>query len=74
MSTVILKDNEYTNLAEQEAHVSFQQRLRKIALCWFTSQSSLQSHWRRFKTISNGYPVSYRVWSRHGAYLEMNGQ
>lgn len=78
MSTVILKDQEFSEYSEQtqEANGDLQRikRLRQIAIGWITSQSSLHSHWRKYNTASAGRQVSYRVWSRHGAYLEVNNQ
>ena len=47
-------------------------RLQQIFISWFYSQSNLKFHWNKFSETSAGSHVPYRVWSRHGAYLEMN--
>lgn len=46
-------------------------RLKKIMHAWSLTRSSMQGHWEKFKLTPAGCHVPYRVWSRHGAYLEM---
>lgn len=38
---------------------------------WMSAQSILQRHWHIFQKTSGGRRVPYRVWSRYGAYLEI---
>ena len=38
---------------------------------WFATQNSLRRHWDRFGMTASGRRVPYRVWSRHGAYLQI---
>jgi hypothetical protein len=80
MGTVILKDHNYTAAVELErkgkARVQqpcrLLQQLQCLILDWLISESSLQNQWHKFNIMSSGSQVPYRVWSRHGAFLEMN--
>ncbi len=64
MAIVIMKSPHFTQIPGY---------WRQLLDGWFSSQSCLQNHWQKFKTVSgNSHQVPYRVWSRHGAYLEIN--
>lgn len=41
---------------------------------WLLMQSRLRNHWDSKGLASAGHRIPYRVWSRHGAYLEMQGK
>jgi hypothetical protein len=81
MSSVMLKDKKHATCVEQERECPVRvqqscrllQQLQCLMRDWLSSQSSLYSQWHKFKTMSAGPHVIYRVWSRHGAFLEMNG-
>jgi len=82
MGTVTLKDQDYTTVVNQERNCPGRvqqpcrllQQLQCLVLDWLNSQSSLQNQWHKCNSMSAGSRVSYRVWSRHGAFLEMNGR
>jgi len=47
-------------------------RLESILMNWLLSKSSLHYSWEKFRAKPAGRNVSYRAWSRHGAYLELS--
>jgi len=47
-------------------------RLQSILMNWLISRSNLHYSWDKFRAKPAGRNVSYRVWSRHGAYLELS--
>lgn len=67
MGIVVVKPQ---NSVETPAVLKTSGRLQRLLSNWFASQSSLQQQWQRFRATSGSH-VSYRIWSRHGAYLEM---
>lgn len=44
---------------------------RRAFIAWLTSQSDLRRQWDRSGISTSGRRVPYRVWARHGAYLQM---
>lgn len=72
MTIVLEKNQNFIDTAEFTSKVPgrFQQMLRS----WARGRESMQQHWLMFRSTAWGRQVPYRVWSRHGAYLEMNSQ
>lgn len=46
-------------------------RLQQMVFGWFSAQIIMKRHWHKYM-VTTGNRVPYRVWSRHGAYLEMH--
>jgi len=47
---------------------------RRSLITWLTARSDLRRQWDRLGITASGRRVPYRVWSRHGAYLQMQRQ
>jgi hypothetical protein len=45
--------------------------VKQSLINWLSTQQDMQNYWDRYRTVSAGNHVSYRVWSRHSAYLEI---
>ena len=46
-------------------------RVKLMLMNWMARNANLKRQWENYSESSMGDRVSYRVWSRHGAYLEM---
>lgn len=69
MGIVIMKHQDFVAMPESAQKMAG--RLQQVLISWMALQSSMQGHWDRYRTRSTGRHVPYRVWLRHGAYLEM---
>lgn len=45
-------------------------QLQQLLKAWTAKRNQLQTYWHRYKSTTTGHHVSYRAWSRYGAYLE----
>lgn len=71
MGLVIVKDQDFVVMqpVRDAQNVS---RLSRLYSRWLNTRNNLRKGWERFAQLSGGRRVPYRVWSRHGAYLELN--
>lgn len=70
MALVIVKDRDFI-VMQPVRESEGASRFGTLVSRWMLSRSSLRKGWERFIQRS-GRRVPYRVWSRHGAYLEVH--
>ena len=71
MNIIIIKSQNYIPVAGSTIAHRISRRILKVVANWIESQSIMKQHWELFCTTSASRHVPYRVWLRHGAYLEM---
>lgn len=45
-------------------------RFLKLLADWYAAQYVLEKHWQKYSAKPASKNVSFRVWSKYGAYLE----
>lgn len=70
MGILLTKDQCYVQPPVSESSATGS--LHSILMNWLLSRSSLHYSWDKFRAKTAGRNVSYRAWSRHGAYLELS--
>jgi hypothetical protein len=70
MALVMVKENELSATQTVAMQGGWLQRLNQ----WFGSRQQLRRQWDHKGLTSSGRRVPYRVWCRHGAYLDIQRQ
>ena len=70
MGIVLSKQQNFSELTVEET--GSDPRWLQFIKSWILSKSDLHQQWENFKNTPGGRHVPYRIWLRHGAYLEHN--
>jgi hypothetical protein len=72
METMLI-NNEVTEKSSATNHKLFS-AVRNLFKEWIKARSCIRQHWNSYRKMPVSHSVPYRVWVRHGAYLEMNNR
>ncbi len=59
-------------LVDAPVYSQGESRLKKMFMNWITRNENLKRQWKNYAELSAGGRVSYRAWSRHGAYIALS--
>lgn len=48
--------------------------IRNLLKDWMMARSCIRQHWNNYRQFPSQRHIPYRVWLRHGAYLELDSQ